>query len=905
MSSISNTPSSNTSLTSLLNTLQSHLQSQIHQLPTLHAQLGLPPSALQDELSLLQDKLMHTVEVQMDARRKEVDEWMGKCSGVEEDCVKYTKALGGNIKATGSTVGEIRGEQSLPKRYEMVTAYQEKLRQVYHTKLEQFTTLTNRLNALSRTLGTGFYQPDILELAPYTSDTAAPDNAAASHRDTTSHKDAAPHRDLTPERFSKLEKELVRGKAEVAKRLSQLSEIFSQIDWLRTELGIQLDSEDNDDNDVVDAAADSADPFLCASTSTPTRSSLSSIRPSLLAPKSLFSDTPTDFHHIFATYVVANTDADSAAAPPSGSSVPRGLEGVDPTPSLLSWATSELASLSETKRRRESHIQALYDQLETLWRRLGVADADMDAFVDVHRGSTKEAVRGYEEELERMLEVKRERMGEFVCGAREEIWRIWEEMLVGEEERGEFAPFADDEFTEDLLTIHEEEISRLKEEHRLKAPLLASIKKYFQICEEEKELAAAASDQSRLLGRGAGGARDPGRLLREEKMRKRVKKEKPRLEQDLLASIPAWEHETGQPFLVHGQSMLQILIANASAADQENTTSTSTSTSTGAGARKRANSATNRGHLRSNSAGSTTATGAGMHLRAQTPGTGMRAKTPVAGQRAAGAGAGAVTPAVRPSSSMSMSMSSHGPASKRQRVDATPATARAPLRDHGSANTRPGTGVGSAARSASVGRNLGASVGRNGSASGAPPRAQTVSPTKIPGYGKGVGGGGAGAGGAGGERPPMPHLVMPVPRHGAAIGVGAGAGAAAGHRALGHGRVPSAGYARAQVTSGTSTSTSMGRSVSAYALSQSQSHGVNRFPSASMAAAGVKVENAKRESFRPRPSVDAREVFGGGAGIGGGIGGGAGAVKRWAASVGMGGVKEEEEYIGVDGGYAY
>ena len=82
-----------------------------------------------------------------------------------------------------------------------------------------------------------------------------------------------------------------------------------------------------------------------------------------------------------------------------------------------------------------------------------------------------------------------------------------------------------DEFTEELLSIHEEEIKRLKEERRGKAPLLAAVKKYFQILEEEKELLAAASDQTRLLGRG----RDPGRLLREEKMRKRVQKEKPRV----------------------------------------------------------------------------------------------------------------------------------------------------------------------------------------------------------------------------------------------------------------------------------------------------------------------------------------------------------------------------------------
>ena len=91
-----------------------------------------------------------------------------------------------------------------------------------------------------------------------------------------------------------------------------------------------------------------------------------------------------------------------------------------------------------------------------------------------------------------------------------------------------------DEFTEELLTIHEDEVKRLKEERRMKAPLLASIKKYFDICEEEKELAAAASDQSRLTGRGP---RDPGRLLREEKMRKRVQKEKPRVSQLRLVSF--------------------------------------------------------------------------------------------------------------------------------------------------------------------------------------------------------------------------------------------------------------------------------------------------------------------------------------------------------------------------------
>lgn len=117
-------------LTSLLNSLHTHLQSQTQLLPTLHAQLGLPVTALEDELDSLKQKLMQSVESQIESRKKEVEKWVDKCGQVEVQCIRYSKALGGNIKATGSSVGELRKEQALPKRFEMVSEYQEKLRQV-------------------------------------------------------------------------------------------------------------------------------------------------------------------------------------------------------------------------------------------------------------------------------------------------------------------------------------------------------------------------------------------------------------------------------------------------------------------------------------------------------------------------------------------------------------------------------------------------------------------------------------------------------------------------------------------------------------------------------------------------------------------------------------------------------
>jgi protein regulator of cytokinesis 1 len=73
---------------------------------------------------------MRSVEAQIDLRRKEVENWMEKCETIESECVNYVKALGGNVKATGTSLGELRKEKVLPVRYEMVTEYQEKLRQV-------------------------------------------------------------------------------------------------------------------------------------------------------------------------------------------------------------------------------------------------------------------------------------------------------------------------------------------------------------------------------------------------------------------------------------------------------------------------------------------------------------------------------------------------------------------------------------------------------------------------------------------------------------------------------------------------------------------------------------------------------------------------------------------------------
>jgi Ase1/PRC1/MAP65 family protein len=186
-------------------------------------------------------------------------------------------------------------------------------------------------------------------------------------------------------------------------------------------------------------------------------------------------DTPMEYQRIFAKFAAYVARAEEAGTPAEEVDPASALQGVEPTPGLVEWGERTCAELEDTKRRREAHIQAMYDQLEALWRRLGVSEDDMDSFVEHHQGSTLSSIKAYEEELERMLELKRERMGTFVENARTEIRKLWSELWVGEEEHEramfEEGAMVDAEYTEELLSVHEEEIRRLKEEKRAKVRL--------------------------------------------------------------------------------------------------------------------------------------------------------------------------------------------------------------------------------------------------------------------------------------------------------------------------------------------------------------------------------------------------------------------------------------------------
>jgi Ase1/PRC1/MAP65 family protein len=125
-----------------------------------------------------------------------------------------------------------------------------------------------------------------------------------------------------------------------------------------------------------------------------------------------------------------------------------------------------------------------------------------------------------------------------------------------------------DLFTDASLAAHEYEVKRLESIVASRQIALSLVKKHMELIAEKQHLEESSKDPSRLTQRGAQAA---GRLLQEEKVRKKLGKELPKvclamdclltgkLEQDLVSVLRAWEDENGEDFLVYGERYLNVV----------------------------------------------------------------------------------------------------------------------------------------------------------------------------------------------------------------------------------------------------------------------------------------------------------------------------------------------------------
>ncbi|KAK6536439.1 hypothetical protein TWF281_000675 [Arthrobotrys megalospora] len=233
------------------------------------------------------------------------------------------------------------------------------------------------------------------------------------------------------------------------------------------------------------------------------------------------------------------------------------FDSFDIRPDAITTLRAKKQKLADEKAIRERKIKDIHQQLQPLWEKFQQDDHEEDRFLQQNRGCNLSVIQNWERELERLLEVKKQHMHIFISEARTTLQEMWDILYYTEDEMYEFTAAWSSSNTEAVLRSHEMEIARLQKIIDDRSPILNLIEKYQTLVNDKASLDASSQDPSRLL---AKGPRDPTRLLREEKTRKKIAKELPKIESDLIVALEDWEAERGEPFVVLGESFVQTIL---------------------------------------------------------------------------------------------------------------------------------------------------------------------------------------------------------------------------------------------------------------------------------------------------------------------------------------------------------
>ncbi|XP_026540491.1 protein regulator of cytokinesis 1 isoform X1 [Notechis scutatus] len=209
-----------------------------------------------------------------------------------------------------------------------------------------------------------------------------------------------------------------------------------------------------------------------------------------------------------------------------------------------------LQQLEDRRAQKEAVCEELRCRIRMLWDWLQVPPEERNSFAPYMEGSRASILDALHLEVDRLEELKCQNLQKVVEAIRAELATYWDKCFFGEEQRCSFGPYYEDIFTEELLQQHDTELVRLKHYYETHQELFEAIHKWKRSWCLFQELEKKATDPSRFTNRG-------GNLLKEEKLRAKLQKTLPKLEEELRVRVELWEQEHAQVFLVSGQRFME------------------------------------------------------------------------------------------------------------------------------------------------------------------------------------------------------------------------------------------------------------------------------------------------------------------------------------------------------------
>lgn len=232
---------------------------------------------------------------------------------------------------------------------------------------------------------------------------------------------------------------------------------------------------------------------------------------------------------------------------------------VDPQSAILPYN-------SDTLKQIETHIEKLTSQendmkneadhlrelLSVIWARINEPYENRERIITTCKGYTKKEIRKLKAELQRCEEIKQRNLKFYIENVKQELSDWWARCLLSEDEKNKFSPYKAKHYSDEVLSIIELELEKVKAFYNKYVTIFEVIEKRKEAWERLLHLEAASKDSRRLLSRDGNRG---GALLREEQERKKVQKELPRIEEFLKKKLDEFESQEHRPFTVYGENI--------------------------------------------------------------------------------------------------------------------------------------------------------------------------------------------------------------------------------------------------------------------------------------------------------------------------------------------------------------
>lgn len=194
------------------------------------------------------------------------------------------------------------------------------------------------------------------------------------------------------------------------------------------------------------------------------------------------------------------------------------------------------------------------DKLKKLWAKLNIPETVQVEFLEGLGNGLKPTVfEKIEKEFVRCEAIKLENIKPLILASREKLEELWDKVKYSEEQRKEFCPYYSPFFNEDVLELLEIQVDKLTTYYEENSFIFELVEKWFQLWERMIHLEELSKNKNRLFdNRG-------GQLLKEEKERKAVENNLPKLYAELEKALLDYNEKHGSPFLWNGRNLLNSL----------------------------------------------------------------------------------------------------------------------------------------------------------------------------------------------------------------------------------------------------------------------------------------------------------------------------------------------------------